>query len=93
MLYDTSDCSFFEYYIGDGICNDFLNEMDCQFDGGDCCLHFILDQNCSECMCHLDGERRPSVLSQESSTVISISQNQIGSIGDNNIKYQNSTEH
>ena len=33
--------------IGDGHCNDIMNNADCNYDGGDCCK-----PNCSNCTCH-----------------------------------------
>ena len=37
--------------IGDGICNDEVNNEDCNYDGGDCCGACVNRQNCSECIC------------------------------------------
>ena len=36
--------------IGDGICHDDLNTLDCYFDGGDCCLDSGKSE-CQECVC------------------------------------------
>lgn len=33
-------------YVGDGMCDSFINTEDCDWDGGDCCL----EENCSECI-------------------------------------------
>ena len=38
--------------VGNGFCNDETNNLDCNYDGGDCC---VVDANttfCSECGCH-----------------------------------------
>ena len=44
-------------WIGDGICDDETNLIKCGFDDGDCCLSEIVDTNCYECVCHIDGKR------------------------------------
>ena len=41
-------------WVGDGICDDLTNTMQCNYDGGDCCLDPVNTQYCSECQC-LDG--------------------------------------
>ena len=33
--------------IGDGVCNDQINNLECDFDGGDCCLSCIDTFQCS----------------------------------------------
>ena len=35
-------CEAETIWIGDGICDDMSNNQYCQFDGGDCCLDFII---------------------------------------------------
>lgn len=40
--------------IGDGICDDYLNHVYCQYDGGDCCLQDIVTSACSICTCFDD---------------------------------------
>ena len=46
-------------YIGDNICDDFLNIMECKYDDGDCCINSIeANKLCNECKCigkHDDG--------------------------------------
>ena len=37
--------------ISDGFCNDETNNVECDFDGGDCCGTCVLTQQCSECLC------------------------------------------
>ena len=42
--------------VGNGYCNDETNSLECNYDGGDCCLGSGLDtQYCTECQC-LYGE-------------------------------------
>lgn len=36
--------------VGDGLCHDEINNADCNYDGGDCCVNVNTDQ-CSECKC------------------------------------------
>ena len=38
--------------IGDGFCNDETNNVNCYFDGGDCCGSCIAKMYCSECACY-----------------------------------------
>ena len=39
--------------LGDGYCHDELNNLDCDYDGGDCCLSSLNTEHCSDCACHL----------------------------------------
>ena len=39
------------HWIGDGICDDFINNSECLYDGGDCCSYEINDDYCSICAC------------------------------------------
>jgi hypothetical protein len=39
-------------WVGDGNCDDTLNNEDCSYDGGDCCLSHVVDQFCIDCICH-----------------------------------------
>ena len=45
----------FHPYVGDGICNDDLNNLDCNYDAGDCCLSNVNTYHCSECSCAVGG--------------------------------------
>ena len=36
--------------VGDGFCNHETNNLDCNYDGGDCCVNVNTDF-CSECNC------------------------------------------
>ena len=38
-------------WIGDDECDDINNNVDCNFDGGDCCLPNVNTQYCTECLC------------------------------------------
>ena len=38
--------------IGDGYCHDATNNVNCNFDGGDCCTVCINTEYCSDCVCH-----------------------------------------
>ena len=41
-----------QWYIGDDICDDFLNIMECNYDDGDCCINSIeANKLCDECKC------------------------------------------
>ena len=41
-----------QMYVGDGYCDDMNNHVNCDYDGGDCCLTPIKTDYCSECICH-----------------------------------------
>ena len=38
-------------WIGDGFCDDKTNNLDCNYDGGDCCLDSINTVYCEICQC------------------------------------------
>ena len=38
--------------IGDGYCDDETNNLDCNFDGGDCCTVCVNTDYCLDCVCH-----------------------------------------
>ena len=42
-------------WVGDGYCDDVTNNMECNYDGGDCCGSDINTQYCSECQCIANG--------------------------------------
>ena len=53
LRYTTSnplDCRLPDYY-GDGFCDDENNNLECNWDGGDCCGDNIDTQFCSICDC------------------------------------------
>ena len=41
--------------IGNGYCNDETNNIDCNFDGGDCCGNCANADHCSDCVCHAES--------------------------------------
>ena len=41
-------------WLGDGYCDDINNNLECSYDGGDCCGPNVNTQYCSECLC-LEG--------------------------------------
>ena len=41
-------------WIADGYCDDINNNVDCTYDGGDCCGSNVNTQYCTECLC-LEG--------------------------------------
>ena len=38
-------------WIGDGYCDDINNNLDCTYDGGDCCGDYVYEDYCDECLC------------------------------------------
>ena len=40
--------------VGDGICNDETNNVECSFDGGDCCNSDANMDSCTSCVCFLE---------------------------------------
>ena len=38
--------------VGNGFCNDETNNVDCNYDGGDCCFVNTNTNSCSECVCY-----------------------------------------
>ena len=39
-------------WLGDGFCDDITNTIECDYDGGDCCMSDINTQYCEVCLCH-----------------------------------------
>ena len=37
--------------VGDGFCNDETNNLECNYDGGDCCGSCVNTEYCAECTC------------------------------------------
>ena len=50
---DVDEHNVANVLVGDGYCNDETNNLDCSFDGGDCCGPCINNEFCSECQCHI----------------------------------------
>ena len=45
-------CNFHSlHWIGDGYCDDDANNLECNFDGGDCCGDDAITDYCLECQC------------------------------------------
>ena len=38
-------------WVGDGFCDDFTNNLECTYDGGDCCRPDVDTKYCQECQC------------------------------------------
>ena len=49
-------------YKGDGYCDDDLNNENCEFDGGDCCLNPKNTEYCTDCECIEPTEEGKGVL-------------------------------
>ena len=45
----TMSCN--QGWIGDAYCDDINNNVNCNFDGGDCCGSIVNTQYCTECLC------------------------------------------
>ena len=52
---DSDNCEGFAYYIGDGSCDDENNNLECNWDGGDCCGDNVMAQYCLVCGCLYPG--------------------------------------
>ena len=50
----TTACKGMNQYIGDGYCDDINNNLDCTYDGGDCCGSNVNTDYCNVCQC-LEG--------------------------------------
>ena len=42
-------------FIGDGICHDEANDIEHNFDHGDCCRTDVPKDHCSDCLCSENG--------------------------------------
>ena len=49
------NCPQSEFKHGDGFCDDDMNNIECDFDGQDCCKENIIDYFCSKCECIKSG--------------------------------------
>ena len=47
-------CELSNTWANDGICDDYGNIPECNYDGGDCCLPLISNFVCYECFCYDD---------------------------------------
>jgi hypothetical protein len=68
-LHDTGHCNVYNMFhhiegcpayslVGNGYCDDATNNEACQFDGGDCCLNYIVVIYCTICLCDETGIQR-----------------------------------
>lgn len=48
---DDTTCKQTEI-IGDGVCHDSVNILECNFDGGDCCMFKKNTDYCNDCICY-----------------------------------------
>ena len=54
---ETCAAGFIPYLVGDGYCQDETNNLDCNYDGGDCCgACSVNPEHCTECVCQEGGE-------------------------------------
>lgn len=47
---DTNGCAV-SSWIGDGLCDDEANILECDYDGGDCCGEDVISDYCTSCEC------------------------------------------
>ena len=47
----SDNCTGYPAYIGDLYCDDTNNNIDCHFDGGDCCYYMPGLSFCNQCAC------------------------------------------
>ena len=64
----TISASCNQGWIADGYCDDINNNVDCIFDGGDCCGSNVNTLYCTECLC-LEGEEGGNGGTTTSSTI------------------------
>ena len=50
--FDDYQCAGITNLIGDGICDDTLNSLECFYDFGDCCGTAFDKTFCTDCSCH-----------------------------------------
>ena len=47
----NTECEL-SFLIGDGVCDDTVNNWKCNFDNGDCCQTIMIKSNCLMCLCY-----------------------------------------
>lgn len=52
LLFFAGCTSEIPYQIGDGYCDDENNNINCHYDGGDCCLAEVKTDYCTTCICN-----------------------------------------
>ena len=55
FIVEISRCPFLGFR-GNGLCDDANNIPECDYDGGDCCGHFMQKGHCEECVCFDDQQ-------------------------------------
>lgn len=48
---DQTPCELLDSFIGDGTCDDEVNNSQCNYDGGDCCGDSVDTDYCTDCLC------------------------------------------
>ena len=51
QLEGLGGCFDVNQWVGDGICDDITNIIECDYDGGDCCMSDVITEFCTECLC------------------------------------------
>ena len=62
-------------WIGDGYCDDIDNNVECNFDGGDCCGPNVNTNYCTECLCLNENVTTTNPTGSTSTTTWSTSSN------------------
>ena len=55
----SQSCDGPQELISDGFCNDETNNVDCNFDGGDCCGGCANTDYCLDCVCFAESPIDP----------------------------------
>ena len=63
-------------WVGDGSCDDNNNNLDCNYDGGDCCGANVNTVFCTECLCLEGGGGSSGGITTTSGTTSSVGCNQ-----------------
>ena len=53
--YDKFGPKALKDWIGNGVCDDSINKIECNFDAGDCCGPNVHTEYCHECQCLYNG--------------------------------------
>ena len=51
-IFSNLGCPYPQAWIGNNICNDQTNNVECNYDGGDCCID-MNNEYCTDCTCYL----------------------------------------
>ena len=52
LIYILIECMYKEL-LGNNYCDDETNNVDCYYDGGDCCGYNVNSEHCTDCTCFL----------------------------------------